>query len=254
MALTPTQIRAETRRRAVRLSHQLGDDIRRMRLDGNLPVTAIERATGIDDAYLARIEAGTARPSLEVLVAIGLALGADLSLRYFAGALPRIHDRFQTPMLEALLRVLHPRWRCELEVPVGRPARGVIDSVLSDRSSPLSIATEVQSEIRRVEEQVRWSREKSDMLAARLAEESADGSRARTVSRLLVLRSTVRTRELARQLPELFRAAFPTRTVDVFAALTGEAPWPGPGLIWVDLHGSRGSVMRFPPRGVMVGR
>jgi transcriptional regulator with XRE-family HTH domain len=225
-----------------------------MRLDANVSVAALARATAIDAAHLGRIEAGTAHPSSEVLIAIGVALGADLSLRFFPGSGPRIHDRFQAPMIEALLRALDPRWRIELEVPITQPARGVIDVVLRDSSSPTAVAAEVYSDLRRLEQQIRWTGEKADGLSARLA--GPDGSlTVRHVSRLLILRSTVRTRELARQYTATLRTAYPARTADVIDALTTpHAPWPGAGIVWVHLHGSKASLMRYPPPGVDLGR
>jgi hypothetical protein len=67
-------------------------------------------------------------------------------------------------MVEKLLRCLDPRWKPQLEVPVKHPSRGVIDVVLTDRSSPVAVAAEVQSELRRLEQQIRWSTEKADGL------------------------------------------------------------------------------------------
>lgn len=153
MGPTPTEIRRETGRRLRRLIAQTGDDVRRTRLDAGVTVATLARATGIDAAHLVRIEAGDAHPSNEALIAIGVALGADLSLRFFPGSGPRIHDRFQAPMVEALLRILDLRWRVELEVPITRPARGVIDLVLHDshrqqRLRPSSTPTSADSSSR----------------------------------------------------------------------------------------------------------
>jgi transcriptional regulator with XRE-family HTH domain len=247
MTLTATAIRRETTRRVRWIETRIGEDIRRVRLDASVSLAALGRATDIDPAYIGRIEAGVEHPSLEVLAAIGVALGADLSVRYFAGAGPRIHDRFQAPMLEALLTDLHTRWRPELEVAVRNPVHGVIDAVLRDPVAGLAIATEVQSDLRRLEQQIRWSREKADGLATLHADTY--------ISQLLVLRSTVRTRELARRYDATLRAAFPARTAEAFAALTTpEAPWPGPAIVWMHLHGTTASLMRHPPPGVALGR
>lgn len=246
MDMTPTLIRRETSRRLRRTRTLIGEDIRRMRLDANLSVAELSRATGIAAGHLWRIEAGQANAGMEVLIAIGVALGADLGVRYFTGAGPRIHDRFQAPMIEALLRALDPRWRVQLEVPVGRPARGVIDTVLRDSVVRLAIATEVQSDLRRLEQQIRWGREKADALATTDAETH--------VSQLLVLRSTVRMRQLARQYEATLRAAFPARTSDAVAALTTTATWPGSAIVWIHLHGTTATLMRHPPPGVPIGR
>ena len=69
-------------------------------------------------------------------MAIAAALGCDLSVRMFPGTGPRIRDRIQVAMSEALLASLHPRWRAQPEVPVYRPVRGVIDLVLTDATAP----------------------------------------------------------------------------------------------------------------------
>lgn len=254
MPITPTTIRRSTTFALRRLYRQMGEDIRRMRLDAGLPLARVAAATGHDTSFLARIESGDAHPSLAVLISIGVALGADLSLRYFAGAGPRIHDRFQAPMVEALLRELDPRWRPEVEVPIVRPARGVIDLVLADTTSPTTIATEVQSDLRRLEQQIRWGHEKAGGLEMQLAAAVGDGP-PRHVSQLLVLRSTASTRALAREFEATLTAAYPARCVDIVAALTTpDAPWPGTGIVWINLHGTKATLMRRPPLGVSLGR
>lgn len=193
------------------------------------------------------MERGAAQPSMDLLERIAVALGADLGIRFFAGSGPRLHDRFQAPMIEALLRVVHERWTRELEVVVG-PGRGLIDLVLADRLTPAVIAVEAQSEIRRLEQQLRWAAEKADALADRY-------NPRRPVSRLLVLRSTTATRELARRYAASFAAAYPAKTVDVLAALTSStAAWPGPGIVWVRLDNGQATLLSGPPRGVALGR
>lgn len=247
MPLTPTATRREASRLLRRTELRLGDEIRRLRHDANVSLAAVGRAARIDPAYIGRIEAGVEHPSIEVLTAIGIVLGADLSIRYFTGAGPRIHDRFQAPMLEALLRILHPRWRAELEVAVRTPAHGVIDAVLRDAGARTVVATEAQSELRRVEQQIRWSREKAHALASNDPESRA--------SQLLLLRSTQSTREIARVYEQTLRTAFPARAIDAFSALTRDGPpWPGAAIVWVDLRGRSVTVMDRPPRGVSLGR
>ena len=111
---------------------------------------------------MSRIEAGLIEPSLETLTALATALGVEPSLRLFPAAGPRIHDRVSAPITDALLTAAHARWRPRLEVAVTRPARGVIDIVLSEQ--PDVVATEVQGQLRRVEQQIRRAGEKADSL------------------------------------------------------------------------------------------
>lgn len=254
MAITAASVRRETGVRVRRLRLEVGEQIRRYRLDAGLTLTELGAVTGIDRSHLARIEAGSASPSVEVLVAIGAALGADLSIRYFPGTGPRLVDRFQAPMVEAFLRELDPRWLVRLEVPVTKPARGIIDAALIDRSSAVAVATEFQSEFRRVEQQVRWNNEKSDGLVARLAEEGGFASGV-VVSQLLVLRSTTATREIARRYEATLATAYPARSADLISALTRPSDeWPGAGIVWMRVENGTAVLLGGPPRGVRLGR
>lgn len=254
MTITRKFVQAEAARRMRHMDQQLGEEIRRLRLDAGVTVAQLAGIVGVHRSYIDRIEAGRARPSLPVLAAIGVALGADLSLRYFAGTGPRLHDRFQSVIVETVLQRIDPRWRPEPEVTISRPIRGVIDLTLTDRSSPIVVAAEAQSELRRLEQQIRWASEKAAGLARKLADEDP-GAAGMTVSRLLILRSTVATRELARTFASTLAAAYPARTADVVRALTTPSgPWPGAGIVWVRLEGGRGTLLDLPPRGVALGR
>ena len=253
MPVTAASVRLDTDRRVRRLRVRIGDEIRQLRLDAGVTLTELAAVTGFDRSHLRRIELGAASPSVDALVAIGIALGADVSIRYFAGSGPRLVDRFQAPMIEEFLRELHARWAPRLEVRVATPVRGVVDVALVDRLAELAVAGEFQSELRRVEQQVRWNNEKADGLAARLAEETETPPL--SVSRLLVVRSTINTREVARRYEATLAAAYPARTRDVLRALTtASAPWPGPGLVWMRVEGGRAELLDGPPRGVHLGR
>lgn len=189
--------------------------------------------------------------SLEALIAIATALGADVSVRFYPGTGPRLTDRHQARMLEAILRSLSPDWRPHVEVPVSRPARGVIDAVLERADTRLLVATEVYSELRRLEQQVRWSADKANSLGS--SDLVGQGPEP-VVSRLLVLRSTAANRELARQFEATLGAAYPAASAQVVASLRAGVEWPGPGIAWVRIEGDRVELLDGPPRGVTLGR
>jgi hypothetical protein len=134
---------------------------------------------------------------------------------------------------------------------VYRPVRGSIDLVLDAIAEPL-VACEAQADLRRIEQQLRWSRAKADALAA--ARQDDEATPARPVSRLLLLRSTRRSRAIAAQHGDLLAAAYPAITPDAYAALTGEAPWPGDSIVWCRVESGRAIVLDRPPRGLLVGR
>jgi transcriptional regulator with XRE-family HTH domain len=242
--ISKTQVARETSRRTRRSEIRIGDEVQRLRLDAGISLRELGSVTGLDASHLARIEKATTHASLKALTSISVALGADLSLRFYAGVGPRIHDRFQAPMIEALLRTLAPNWLPRLEVPVPGPVRGVVDIVLNDKDRPMRVVGEAQSEFRHVEQQLRWIGEKAAAFAA-------DAS-AGPVSRLLIVRSTEATRETARRYSATLSTAYSARTA--VQALTSGKPWPGNGIVWMRLERGVASLLPRPPRGVLVGR
>ena len=191
---------------------RMGDELRRLRLDAGVSLRQLGEVTGLDPSHLARIEKGRANGSVEALSAISIALGADLSFRFFADAGPRLHDRYQAPMIEALIRSLDRSWMPRLEVVVPGNARGVADIVLRHRRRPLLVIGEAQSQIRRLEQQLRWISEKAE--AFRAADPRQE------VVKLLLLRSTAATRGIVNQFGGTLSTAYPARAIELFDALT----------------------------------
>lgn len=233
------------------IGRAIGEDLERLRIDSGVSQAALSHAAGVDRSFLGRIVRGDARPSLETLVALSVALGADPSIRIWGGTGPRLTDRHQARMMEALARPLHPVWTPHLEVPVWRPVRGVIDSVLERRDAPLLVLTEVQSSLPRLEQSLRWFAEKAAAI------DSAPLFRDRPVpptSRLLVLRSTRATREVAMRFEATLRVAYPASTDAAVRSLIDGEPWPGDAIVWVRIDGDEVELMAGPPRLIRVGR
>lgn len=241
-------------RRAIDARRALGRDVRTIREDAGIRQVQLAAAAGISRAHLCEIESGKAEASSEVLAAIADVLGADLSIRMYPGTGPRIRDHIQAAILEALLRELHPRWKRFVEVPVYRPVRGVIDLVVHDPVAGQIVAVEIQSELRRLEQLIRWSNQKRDALrSAEIWRFAAVGTEP-AVSSVLVVRSTRATRVVALAHPAVLAELFPARAGDTLAALTTEAPWPAAGMLWAAVEGGRARILDRPPRGVSVGR
>ena len=251
-----TSLRTSTGHDAAEVRRRLGLEIRRLRLDAGLSVRTVAVAAGIDHGYLSQIETGQREPSFAVLIAIGRILGADLSVHLYPNTGPAIHDRIQAPMGEAVLRMAGPRWKRLIEVAVRRPARGFIDIVLVKPVEPAIVAVELHSDLRRIEQQVRWAAEKADSLSSADAWPMVVASMDQVprVSRLLVLRSTPRTRTLAREFAATLGSAYPSPASEVFTSLTGNARWPGDGLLWCRVEHGKAELLPNPPRGVAIGR
>lgn len=224
-----------------------------MRLDAGLSQRRLAELAGIDHGFLSLIERGLREPSLAVLVAIGTALGGTVNVRLYPGTGPRLRDPIQARITEALVRILDRRWTRMAEVPVHRPVRGVIDLVAHDQTAGIVVATEVQSELRRLEQQLRWSQEKAESLpSAEFWRFTGDTPK---IDRLLVLRSTRKNRELAKRFSETLAIAYPADSQDAYRALTtSDAIWPGSAILWADLEGDTARILDRPPRAVSAGR
>lgn len=230
------------------LTHRLAGELRQARLERGVSQRALAAAAGLDHADLSRIEAGRKQPSLRALTALATALGMEASIRLFPTVGPRIHDRVSAPITDALLGLAHPRWGPKLEVFVLKPARGVIDLVFADRRASDVVASEVQGELRRVEQQLRWAAQKADSLPSAAGWPWTNGPP--RISRLLVLRSTATNRALVRDLPDLFRAAYPVSETGAWQALTSrDLPWPGNALLWAESTGCTARILDGAPRG-----
>jgi transcriptional regulator with XRE-family HTH domain len=245
--ISKTAVARETERRIRHVSVRIGDDVRELRLDAGVSLRQLGEATGIDASHLARIEKATAHASVATLNSVAVALGANLSLRFYADAGPRIHDRFQAPMIEGLLRLLHPDWKPRLEVVVPGNLRGVADILLTHRIQPIVVVGEAQSQFRRIEQQLRWMAEKTAAFEA----SRPDGS---SVSRLLILRSTEATRAVANRYAATLSTAYPARSIEVYDALINGSRWPGSGIVWMRLERGEAELLTRPPRGVALGR
>jgi hypothetical protein len=190
---------------------------------------------------------------LAVLTSIADALGGNVSIRLYPGTGPRLRDPIQARITEALLRILDPRWTRLVEVPVHRPARGIIDAVIHDLDAGIVVATEVQSELRRLEQQVRWSNEKADSLRSADFWRFVDGEQ--RIDRLMVLRSTRTNRQLAERFAETLRVAFPASPDAAYRALTSpDAPWPGSALLWAEVVGDAARILDKGPRRIKTDR
>jgi len=215
----------------------MGEDVRRLREDAAVTRRQLADEAGIDQGYLRRIEDGRARASLDTYAKLATALGADLSTRLYPNTGPSIRDRHQARILEALLRDVHPRWTTYPEVGVRQPSRGWIDVVLHAERERQLVATEIQSDLRRLEQLLRWFPEKVASLPSwegwvHLGEVSEP-------SRLLIVRSTKATRAVGREFERQLAAAYPAHPADAIASVTGTAPWPGPALVWAEIEPTR---------------
>ena len=225
-----------------------------IRTDAGITGSRLALAAGISRPHLWGFETGEREASTDVLVRIVDALGASISIRVHPGTGSRLRDHIQGAIAEALFRCLDRRWKRFPEVPVYRPVRGVIDVLLHDPAARIVVASEVQSQLRRLEQTVRWSHQKRDALPSASLWAFAGAADEPSISGLLVLRSTRANRLVVEDHASLLASAFPARTRDAVASLTGSAPWPGSAIVWAVVENGRAELLDAPPRSVTFGR
>lgn len=244
--MTTQSFERAVRRLTERANRAFGEEVARLREDAGITRLQLAKAAGLNDSFLAKIEAGIAQPSTETSVRIALALGADFARRIYPTTGPAIRDRHQAPIAEGLLSIVHRRWSRFLEVGVRRPSRGWIDVGLHAPDERVFVAGEIQSGLHRLEQLVRWSDAKAESVAswhgyAQLGEPPA-------VSKLLLVRETRANRAIAGEFRRVLRAAYPADPRDALASLVGTERWPGSALLWAVRHA------QTPPRYQVVAR
>jgi|GEM_PF-1404358 Helix-turn-helix. len=229
-------------RSAAKARAKLVEDLERLCADAGITYATLAREAGVPHGHLSRILAGKVAATIETYAKLAVPLGADLATRLYPNTGPLIQDRHQAPIVEALLDLLQPRWRPHTEVGVRHPARGWIDVVLHEPRERRIVAVEVESDIRRIEQQIRWSQMKAESLPSW---EGWPVEGAET-SRLLIVRRTRATRATAHEFARQLGVAYPAHPEDALAALTGTAAWPGSAMIWaqIDPDGVRFLPMR----------
>jgi transcriptional regulator with XRE-family HTH domain len=219
---------------AAKARGKLVEDIERLCSDAGISLATLARESGVLYSHLWRIMAGKATPTIETYAKLAVPLGADLATRLYPNTGPRIRDRHQAPITEALLQQRHPRWRPATEVRVRHPSRGWIDVVLHDPRESRILAVEIESDIRRIEQQVRWARMKAESLPS--WEGWPPDAEPAQISQLLIVRRTRVTRHVAAEFEQQLRVAYPAHPEDALAALTGTAAWPGSAMIWAQIN------------------
>jgi transcriptional regulator with XRE-family HTH domain len=230
-------------RSAARAAQVFREDLERLRADAGISIPELAAGAHVGTSYLYRIIAGESVPSDATRARLAVALGADLSVRLYPNTGPVIRDRHQGAITEMLLREHHPRWHGFGEVRVVRPSRGWIDVAFHEARERVIVATEVQSELRRVEQLIRWAAEKAASLP------SWDGwdrlGELPQISRLLVVRRTRATRAVAAGFAHQLRLSYPAHPDDAIAALTGGSmPWPGAAIVWAEVAGGRARLLQ----------
>ena len=184
--------------------------------------------------------AASAKPAWRSLHRVAAALGADVSLR--------IYPNTRTADPRSPSRHGWSKRSCtSLPADLGSPRRGRRSSgpfgassmsCSPDRRDGRIVSVEAQSELRRLEQQIRWAAEKTDALPS-AAIWPARRRRPPWRCRGSCSCGRRRTRELARSFASTLAAAYPADPRASRSARRSDPPWPGNGIVWVRVEGAR---------------
>lgn len=252
MSRTPsprTNLQKAAHARARNLRRDIIKALQDATADAGVSRRALCRAAGIGPNTFVAIERDDREPTIEVLSRLAAALGGELSLRFHPGTGPLVRDHLQAAMIEALIGGLDDSWSPEVEVPVWTPSRGSVDVVLRRSAGPI-VAGEAQSELRRIEQHIRWSGSKAAALIPQPVDGPATGAERPSVSMLLLLRTSTSNVAVVNQFADTLRSVYPAEHSTALAALRGDAPWPGSAIVWMDVHRGVATFRGAPPRAL----
>ncbi len=213
-------------RQARRQSARLGDELSELRRRSSLTQAAVARAIGTDRSLISRLERGDPRVGLGVRFRVAAVLGADLRLTAYPQSGTLIRDTAQARIVETVLGGLDRRWGPTVEATLPGERRS-IDLLLVGPAG--IVVCEVESRVGSLEEIIRELHAKRDAVRAGL-----QPGNERPVHAVLILPRTRHHLAIARAHPGTMRAAFPTPSGDVQAALADASrPWTGDGILWV---------------------
>ena len=234
MPVGGTQNRAQSRtairdgeRALRRQSMRAAEELRTLRMRAGVSQAAVAAAVGASRSVISRLEQGNPGVALRTRFLVAAVLGADLRLTAFDGSGALIRDAVQARIIERLLSSCHRRWRPTIEAAIPGPGRRSIDLRLDGPTETVLI--EVETRVGGLEEIIRELHAKRQSVL-----EAAVAPLGRPIHVVLALPSTRHHRSIVRDHPEIIRAAFPSRSLDLRRALGhGSVAWPGDGILWI---------------------
>ena len=242
----------EGEREAIALCATLGRGLRSAREARGLTQQAVGARIGLSHSRYGDLERGRgAGAPLGIWIAAGLAVGKPLAVSLSRGSDPLPSDAGHLSAQELILRLAQAHGipgSFELQTRSTDSARSV-DVCLRDDAHRVLIIVEVTNRLDDLGASARGLHrklEEAEMLAVAIGGDAG----AYRVAGCWVLRSTAQNRALVARYPAIIDAHLPGSSREWVEALTtGSEPPAEPGLVWVDLAGTRLFERRAPQSG-----
>jgi hypothetical protein len=202
-------------------SAKFGAEVGLARRTQAMTVRQVAVRAGVAWTTVARTELGDPRLSLDLLVAVGEAVGLDLVVNAYHGRTPSLRDTGQLTMAELLVGMAHGSLKPSIELSVG-PHGEAIDVVFF---GPIEIvAMEIERLYTDHQAQFRRADRKREMLASQ---------HQRPVRLVMVVQDTERNRTAVDPHLDLIRTSLPAGSREILRALRTGAPVGRDGLLWL---------------------
>ena len=103
-------IKYDARRRANRQAERYGSDVRNARADRGLTLKQVAHRAGVSPDTARRVERGDPGAELDTLCAVGAAVGLDLVLQAYPGALPSLRGSLAATTRPSAAAAIAPAW------------------------------------------------------------------------------------------------------------------------------------------------
>jgi transcriptional regulator with XRE-family HTH domain len=229
-------------REAVALCATLGAQLRAARRAAHLTQQQLAGRVGLSQVRISEMERGLgASAPVGAWIAVGIATGRPLAVSLSRSIQVEPRDAGHLAAQETILRLAKANGRHGLFELRTRPAPNstYIDVGISDDARRTLSVIEIWNRFEEIGAGARNFKRKLAE-AAELTVAAGAGGEPYRVTGCWVLRATAANRALVARYPAIFAADFPGSSRAWVRALTiGAAPPDQPGIVWIDLAGSR---------------
>jgi transcriptional regulator with XRE-family HTH domain len=225
------------RREAAAIVGNLGRETRTTRRRRGLSQAALAERVGLCQSEISYLERGHgARTSIEVWVAIGLALRRPIAIGFGRDVADPLQDAGHLAAQELVIRRASAAgWHAQFEAPTSNDAHVQSTDVLLTNGDRV-VLIEIWN---RLDDLGAAARSTDRKLAARRGGNQDVGS-------CWVLLDTAANRSIVQRYPAILQARFPGSSQGWVRAIEGRQPMPtGPGIAWLDIRSDRLRPIRF---------
>lgn len=208
-------------RRSERQALGVGSDVKAARARRGETRERLAARAGVSADSVRRVELGDPHVQLNILCAVGEAVGLDVVVKAYPGRQPSLRDRRHLAITDAICRIAHARWTAQLEVAAG--LRGEATDICFFGPTEI-LATEIDRLLLDFQDQYRRSARKRDYLSE---------LHTRAVRLVMVIEDRPRNRAAIAPHREFVRTVLPAGSREILKNLRTGTDLGRDGILWI---------------------